>query len=99
MKKRYLLSGASIVGAGAAGIILKDKNTRDKLKSIVKSTTSKIKNMDSDNTTLEDAGVPDESEKKDIAQLENSKMVSEGSQFGVNYYNEMKEEEDQITSK
>lgn len=43
-------------------------------------------------TTLSDslkkAGVPDQIEEKDLANLENSKMVSEGSQFGVQYFNE-----------
>ncbi|WP_284140940.1 MULTISPECIES: hypothetical protein [unclassified Virgibacillus] len=43
--------------------------------------------------TIEDAGVPDQTNDKDITQLENAKMVSEGSQFGVHYYNELKEKE------
>lgn len=93
MKKRYLISGVGALGAGVAGFVLKDKNKRDKVMTKVKDTTSKLKNINGKNTTLEEAGIPDESEKKDIAQLENSKMVSEGSQFGVNYYNEVKEEE------
>lgn len=44
------------------------------------------------NTTFEHAGIPDQTNSMDLAQFENAKMVSEGSQFGVNYYNEMKEE-------
>lgn len=99
MKKRYLISGVGAIGAGVAGYVLKDKEKRDKVMSTVKKTTSKLKNNNDKNTTLEEAGIPDESEKKDIAQLENSKMVSEGSQFGVNYYNEAKEEEEEATTK
>ncbi|WP_430786186.1 hypothetical protein VBD025_13145 [Virgibacillus flavescens] len=96
MKKRYLLSGVGAVGAGVAGFVLKDKDNRDKLKTSVKNTTSKIKNMNKE-STLDDAGVPDQVENKEPSQLENSKMVSEGSQFGVNYYNEVKEEEKSTT--
>lgn len=39
--------------------------------------------------TLKQAGIPDQVEKLDVAQLENAKMVSEGSQFGVQYYNDI----------
>ncbi|MGM8364265.1 hypothetical protein ACLIBG_02165 [Virgibacillus sp. W0181] len=45
-------------------------------------------------STLEQAGKPDQIESEDHAQLENAKMVSEGSQFGVQYYNEAKEAKD-----
>jgi len=41
-------------------------------------------------STFENAGVPDQAGNKDLAQLENAKMVSEGSQFGVQYYNHAK---------
>lgn len=39
--------------------------------------------------TMKKAAIPDQMEVKDIADLENSKMVSEGSQFGVQYVNEL----------
>ncbi|ASN05891.1 hypothetical protein [Virgibacillus necropolis] len=97
MKKRYLLSGVGAVGASVAGFVLKDKDKRDKLKTTVKNTTSKIKNRNKE-TTLDDAGIPDQVENNDRSQLENAKMVSEGSQFGVNYYNEIKEEKDKTTT-
>lgn len=35
------------------------------------------------------AGIPDQMEDKDIANFENAKMVSEGSQFGVQYFNKL----------
>lgn len=43
--------------------------------------------------SLENAGIPDQMEPEDESQMENAKMVSEGSQFGVQYFNEMSEEE------
>jgi len=45
------------------------------------------------NTPFENAGIPDQANNKDLAQLENAKMVSEGSQFGVQYYNHAKSNE------
>ncbi|EQB36549.1 hypothetical protein M948_16075 [Virgibacillus sp. CM-4] len=87
MKRRYLYSAgaASVIGATVAGFFLKDKDNRDKVK-------QKIKNyQDGIRSTFEDAGVPDQSANQDLAQLENAKMVSEGSQFGVQYYTENKE--------
>lgn len=39
-------------------------------------------------STLVNAGIPDQTERVDDTQLENAKMVSEGSQYGVHYYNE-----------
>lgn len=58
----------------------------------------KINDNEPDN--LELAGIPDQLKKENekLEQLENAKMVSEGSQFGVQYYNEIKEdEEDMVT--
>lgn len=37
--------------------------------------------------TFTKAGAPDQLDETDVANLENSKMVSEGSQFGVQYFN------------
>lgn len=42
--------------------------------------------------TLLNAGIPDQMESTEMDQLENSKMVSEGSQFGVRYFNESLED-------
>lgn len=65
-----------------------------------------LKKSKSDHTTtfvdtLLHAGIPDQLDEDDKDQLENAKMVSEGSQFGVQYYNEaltdeMKELDKQI---
>ncbi|WP_339227569.1 hypothetical protein NSQ77_18630 [Oceanobacillus sp. FSL K6-2867] len=95
MKKRYVLSAVGALGAGVAGFYLKDQQNRDKIKGAANVITSKLKqNSQSDDHdhTFENSGVPDQLGEKDVAQLENSKMVSEGSQFGVQYYNEKKEE-------
>lgn len=35
------------------------------------------------------AGAPDQMEQTELDDFENSKMVSEGSQFGVQYFNQM----------
>lgn len=43
--------------------------------------------------TLEKAGIPDQMDINDETQMENAKMVSEGSQFGVHYFNEFAEEQ------
>jgi len=42
--------------------------------------------------TLMNAGLPDQVDELEADQLENSKMVSEGSQFGVQYYNQTLDE-------
>lgn len=59
-----------------------------------------IKNKDGQETTtfsdvLNQAGKPDQMMGNETDQLENAKMVSEGSQFGVQYFNEVSEEFDE----
>ncbi|RYG74041.1 hypothetical protein EU245_04010 [Lentibacillus lipolyticus] len=83
MKKRYIASAAGAIGVGVATYLLSQRN-------------GKSDNSDKDGSlesTLMDAGIPDQVEVRDTAQLENAKMVSEGSQFGVDYYNKVKESE------
>ncbi|HLR69903.1 MAG TPA: hypothetical protein VK085_00550 [Pseudogracilibacillus sp.] len=78
MKKGIAISALGAAGVLGAGAYL----LNDKMK--------KRENTRGFNQTFEDAGVPDQAEDVDLAQLENAKMVSEGSQFGVQYYNRMK---------
>ncbi|GGK04259.1 hypothetical protein GCM10007063_28250 [Lentibacillus kapialis] len=95
MKKRFITAGA--IAGGITGYLLRNEEKRTKFKSKVKDSAKKIKNFNQDehsDSTLEDAGAPDQIESKDPSQLENSKMVSEGSQFGVDYYNKVKEKDD-----
>jgi hypothetical protein len=82
MKKRYVISA---LGAGVAGFILGSKQLRNR------STSTEMGSEE--DTTLLNAGMPDQVDDLEIDQLENAKMVSEGSQFGVQYYNELKENE------
>lgn len=93
MKKRYIVSAVGgAIGASAASYLLMNKENRAKLKDNLRSLSNGIKddNEEAFDTTFEDAGRPDQTNNKDLAQFENAKMVSEGSQFGVNYYNEVK---------
>ncbi|WP_100011086.1 hypothetical protein [Lentibacillus sediminis] len=96
MKKSSIFSAVGAlgaVGAAAAGYFLKDKDNRQKMKERAQQVTDRLKNSQKNkDTTFEDAGVPDQAANNEPAQLENSKMVSEGSQFGVQYYNDHKEE-------
>lgn len=49
--------------------------------------------------SFERAGRPDQIPRKnarDLSELENAKMVSEGSQFGVQYYNKTSKEEQEM---
>ncbi|MCT1904737.1 hypothetical protein [Oceanobacillus sojae] len=86
MKKRYVVSALGAVGAGVAGVLLSDRKKRKKIKSAAG--TLRV---------FENAGKPDESSDEELDQLENAKMVSEGSQFGVQYYNEKKDKMHQLS--
>jgi len=96
MKKRYLLSLATLAGAG---IIYQKKRARSNHFDTIARTKVAVGSNTHLDETIKDAGMPDQVEAKDISQLENSKMVSEGSQFGVQYYNELKEKENKIKKK
>lgn len=78
MRKRYLVSLISLIGLVAV------RAKRNKAKSTTKNSTFAL--------SIEKAGIPDQMEIKNPTQLENSNMVSEGSQFGVHYFNELEEE-------
>lgn len=57
------------------------------------------KNNEKDHTLLEDAGIPDQVNHQDQEQLSKADMVSEGSLYGVQYYNEATENEpSEVTS-
>lgn len=74
MKKRYVISALGAVTSAGLGYLLL-KNTK------VKNKTTYIR-------TLVNAGMPDQLNAEETDQLENAKMVSEGSQFGVHYFNQ-----------
>lgn len=93
MKKRLMLSIAAMAGAG-----MLYQNKRSKANRFDKIARAKIEQGEdlSLDETIDEAGIPDQAEESDPAQLENAKMVSEGSQFGVQYYNELKEKESKV---
>jgi len=93
MKKRYLFSLAAI--AGTSLLYRKKRAREDHFDKIAK---SKVEQGDHTHLeeTIRDAGIPDQTGEKDLAQLENAKMVAEGSQFGVQYYNELKDRENKL---
>jgi len=82
-----------LVGAAGACIIsyvlLKDEGRN---KWIAKGKALADKCRKDNVSTLDEAGIPGQTGNEDPSQFENAKMVSEGSQFGVNYFNEVKEE-------
>lgn len=86
MKKSSIITalGASVIGASAASYFLMN----DEQKTRIKERLASLKT-----TTLEKAGKPDQVPAIDETEIENAKMVSEGSQFGVQYYTEKREEE------
>ena len=81
-EKRYILP---IVGAIAALGVKYLQNKAEPSNSNTSTLTD----------TLMNAGIPDQVDNTALDQLENSKMVSEGSQFGVQYFNEIAEETEQ----
>ncbi|WP_042145076.1 hypothetical protein [Paucisalibacillus sp. EB02] len=83
MKKRYVVSA---LGLGVAGYIMGSKANKNH------SSLTESKGIDED-ITFYNAGKPDQVDDLELDQLENAKMVSEGSQFGVQYYNNIKANE------
>lgn len=49
--------------------------------------------MDSFSLSIEKGGIPDQMDIDDPTQIENINMLSEGSQFGVHYFNEITAED------
>ncbi|MFD1018031.1 hypothetical protein [Thalassobacillus hwangdonensis] len=93
MKKRWIFSSIGAVGAGALAYLLRDETKREQMKDKARSLTDKWRGGTPEDMPVDKAGEPE------LDNLENSKMVSEGSQFGVNYYNELTEKEREILEK
>lgn len=97
MKKRILIATLGAVSAGAvAAYLLSDEEKRDKLLTTIDNVVDKINVLNSSDrpSTIDIAGIPDQTEYIDETLSENADMVSEGSQYGVSYYNQMKEQQD-----
>lgn len=91
MKKRLIFSAFGAVAGGVSALtyVLKDDEKRQALKEKVRSYTPLYKQkQDAQSSSIEKAGKPD------LDQPENADMVAEGSQFGVQYFNKVKEDED-----
>lgn len=91
MKKRYVLS--AIAAFGTARMFLKRKKRRERLMDDVAEMRYKNELGENISHSIDAAGKPDQSEEHNLEQLENAKMMAEGSQFGVQYYNDLKSRE------
>lgn len=78
MKKNYWLVISAVVVAAFTTYFIVKKQSKNESTSFIR--------------TLINAGVPDQVDELETDQLENAKMVSEGSQFGVQYFNQAIEE-------
>ena len=83
MKKRLFAA----LGAGAVAYVMSDENRKQKV-------MTKIKGLKNKYFGEKDQIPEVESGKPDLQNDENSKMGNEGSQFGVQYYNKVREGED-----
>ncbi|SET29496.1 hypothetical protein SAMN05216389_108107 [Oceanobacillus limi] len=78
LKKGYIISALGAVGV-TAGLLVGNK----------KKSKQSVKDDNTVDSTLYNAGIPDQISSENEAQLDNAKMVSEGSQYGVQYFNDI----------
>lgn len=83
VRNKILISSTSALAGMAVGYML--KKTKNNLTNVPEDDYRYF------NQTVDNAGKPDEIDSLEKEQLENAKMVSEGSQFGVQYYNELRD--------
>ncbi|SDX34764.1 MULTISPECIES: hypothetical protein [Salimicrobium] len=91
MRKRWKLALAGAITGGAAAYLMYDEERRTQM-------TSKVSQLSKKSNDLSDMPIQEAGE-PEADNLQNSKMVSEGSQFGVQYYNELTEKEREILEK
>ncbi|WP_027963062.1 hypothetical protein [Halalkalibacillus halophilus] len=90
MAKKYIVSSVVAAVTGLVAYLMVDENRRSETKNnLIK---AKQKLTGEKDLPIDQAGKPE------IDQLENADMVSEGSQFGVQYYNEVKSEDGERTT-
>ncbi|NGP44545.1 hypothetical protein G4V62_06080 [Bacillaceae bacterium SIJ1] len=85
-RKRVIWSTVAVGAAGAAAasvVLLKDRNNRERLMETYNEWSQKMKDTLSsqENLPIDKAGFPDPQD------IDDNKMVSEGAQFGVQYFN------------
>ena len=85
MRKRSILGWIGVAGAVAASYTMLDNQKKHRIKFKTKSMVDRFLNKKYRTFPLEEAGHPIDDN------IENADMVSEGSQFGVNYYQETKQ--------
>jgi hypothetical protein len=91
MRQKTLISGLAIstVSVGITTYLLKDKSNLDKIKGFIQSVKKTVPYKSSTQKLvsfpIHKAGHPDPMD------IEDNKMVSEGSMFPVQYYNEKKQ--------
>ncbi|MDQ0160102.1 hypothetical protein [Alkalibacillus salilacus] len=83
MSRKLIISSAIAAGAAVTSYLLIDENRRQDVKNKIN---------DFRNYFTEERFPIEETGKPELDDLENSEMVAEGSQFGVQYYNEVKSE-------
>ncbi|GGF12072.1 hypothetical protein GCM10010954_08400 [Halobacillus andaensis] len=91
MRKRWIISAIGAAAGGAAAYFMKDESKRQQVVDKAKSLQGRFSK--GDDMPIEEAGQPE------LSDNENAKMVSEGSQFGVQYYNDLTEKEREIIEK
>lgn len=84
MDKRDAINMACSVGVGTLTYFLLCKTQKDKEERHYQKVRQALENNSSD-LPIEEAGLPGKDE------FDNSNMVAEGSQFGVHYYNKVKQ--------
>src|SRR5699024_9636815 len=90
MKKRTI---AAIAGSIGIGVLAGNMVRTNMYKGKTRFSDDEDDLCNKDEVVLEQAGTPDQVDGYDYESLlENSTMVSEGSQFGVQYYNETRGE-------
>lgn len=83
MKQKLLLSGLAVSTVGITSYLLKDPSNRQKAREFIHSMKMKItKQPDMETFPVDKAGHPDPQD------IEDNKMVSEGSMYPVQYYDE-----------
>ncbi|GAA0452869.1 hypothetical protein [Alkalibacillus silvisoli] len=82
MAKKLVFSSVIALGAALTSYVLIDENRRDRIVNKAKQWTNG--SNPKTNLPIEEAGNPE------LDDIKNSEMVAEGSQFGVQYYNEVK---------
>ncbi|AEB61758.1 hypothetical protein QRX25_01290 [Bacillus sp. L381] len=85
MKQKLLISGLAVSTVGVTSYLLKDKSNRQKVKSFIRNMKTSLSGKhDIESFPVNKAGNPHPED------IEDNKMVSEGSMYPVQYYDDKK---------